>query len=206
MRGLRLLTAVSALTLAVIPRFVTAQGVAPDVTIRLTNGDEREQAAETQLRRLLTTWDLSRWLFTRTIQIQSGAIPHSHPVLTVNTQYLDNDIPQVATVIHEELHWFLVQHSAETDAAIAELEALYPSVPEAPPDGANGRRSTYLHLLDCLLEFDGVRGLLGDDTARRTLGTFPYYRWVYREVLEHPAPIRQILRTHGLDAPDARSK
>ena len=91
-----------------------------------------------------------------------------------------------------------------TDSTIADLERLYPTAPDGPPDGANGRRSTYLHLLDCLLEFDAVRVLFGEATARRTLGAFPYYRWVYREVLERPEPIRQILRKYHLDAPDAR--
>ena len=84
------------------------------------------------------------------------------------------------------------------------LERLYPKVPEAAPEGANGRDSTYLHLLVCLLEFDAVREILGETTARATLGAFGHYTWVYREVLERPEAIRQILRTQGLDAPDAR--
>jgi hypothetical protein len=75
---------------------------------------------------------------------------------------------------------------------------------EAAPEGANGRGSTYLHLLVCLLEFDAVREVLGETTARATLGAFGYYTWVYREVLERPEAIRQILRTQGLDVPDAR--
>jgi len=107
-------------------------------------------------------------------------------------------------LIHEELHWFLVLHGADPDAAIADLERLRPAAPDGPPEGANGKRSTYLHLLDCLLEFDGVRALSGEATARLTLGAFPYYRWIYREVLERPDPIRKILPAHHLDNPDAR--
>jgi hypothetical protein len=126
------------------------------------------------------------------------------PVLTLNTQYLENDTAQVATFLHEQLHWFLVRDQAALASATADLERLYPEAPDAPPQGAGGRRSTHLHLLVCLLEFDAVRDLLGESTARQTLGAFPYYTWVYREVLERPEPIRQILRKYSLDAPDAR--
>jgi hypothetical protein len=174
------------------------------VDIRLAAGTELEQRGREQLERILTKWDLSRWLFTRTVQIQSRVIPHSHPVLTLNTQYVDDedDTRQLATLLHEQLHWFLTGDTPH--AAIADLERLYPTVPESLPEGANGRRSTYLHLLVCLLEFDAVRELLGDESARKVLAGFGYYTWVYREVLERPEPIRKILRAHGFDAPDAR--
>jgi hypothetical protein len=155
---------------------VTAQNASSGpVDIRLASGTALEQHAREQLVRLLTTWDLSRWLFTRTVQIESRVIPHSHPVLTLNTQYLDNDTAQVATLLHEQLHWFLVQHDTATKSAITDLERLYPQAPDAPPEGAGGLRSTHLHLLDCLLEFDAVRTLFGEATARQTLGAFPYY-------------------------------
>jgi len=178
--------------------------IKPAVEIRLASGTELEQRGREQLERILAKWDLSRWLFTRTVQIQSRVIPHSHPVLTLNTQYVDDadDARQLATFLHEQLHWFLGDGRAS--AAIDDLEHLYPKVPESLPEGANGRRSTYLHLLVCLLEFDAVRSLLGEEAARKILTGFHYYTWVYREVLERPEPIRKVLRAHGLDGPDAR--
>lgn len=193
-------------TLVTADRISAAHAMAPPGTleIRLASGTALEQRGREQLERLLATYDLSRWVFTRTVQIQSRAIPHSHPVLTLNTRYLDNDAAQLATFLHEQLHWFLVQNQATSAAAMTALERLYPKVPEAAPEGANGRDSTYLHLLVCLLEFDAVREILGETTARATLGAFEHYTWVYREVLERPEAIRQILRTQGLDAPDAR--
>ena len=207
MGSLLILTLVFVLTsLVTANRISAARAMAPAGTleIRLASGTALEQRGREQLERLLATHDLSRWLFTRTIQIQSRVIPHSHPVLTLNTQYLDNDAAQLASFLHEQLHWFLVQNQAKLGSAFAELERLYPKVPEAPPEGANDRHSTYLHLFVCLLEFDAVREVLGETTARATLGAFGYYTWVYREVLERPEAIRQILRTQGLDVPDAR--
>ena len=176
----------------------------PAIEIRLASGSALEERGRQQLQRILTKWDLSRWLFTRTVQIQSRVIPHSHPVLTLNTQYVDDDARQLATLLHEQMHWFLADD--KPNAAIAELERVYPNVPESPPEGANGRRSTYLHLLVCVLEFDAVREALGEADTRKILGSYDHYTWIYREVLERPEPIRKVLRARGFDAPDARRK
>ncbi|MGH7553150.1 MAG: hypothetical protein ACREMQ_09020, partial [Longimicrobiales bacterium] len=59
------------------------------VQIELKNGDERERAAQRQLEGLLAKYDLTPWLYTRRILISGGEIPHSHPVLTINTEYVD---------------------------------------------------------------------------------------------------------------------
>lgn len=174
------------------------------IDIRLASGTGLEQRGQEQLERILARWDVSRWLFTRTVQVRSRVIPHSHLILTLNTQYLGDDTAQVATLLHEELHWFLVQHQAATDSAIADLRRRYPLVPDQPPEGAQDQEGTYLHLLVCLLEYDAVGQLLSEETARRTLRGWPYYTWVYREVLDRPEPIRQILRTYHLNSPDAR--
>ena len=60
------------------------------IDIRLQSGTPLEERGRDQLRRLLRIiYDLHKWLFTRDVLIQSGVIPHSHPVLTLNTRYLD---------------------------------------------------------------------------------------------------------------------
>ena len=178
----------------------------PAVEISLASGTALEQRGREQLERILAKWDLSRWLFTQTVQIQSRVIPHSHPVLTLNTQYVDddNDTRQLATFLHEQLHWFLADD--KPNAAIADLERLYPKVPESLPQGANGRRSTYLHLLVCTLEFDALRSLLGEETTRKIFSGYDHYTWVYKEVLQRPEPIRKVLRAHRFDKPDARGQ
>lgn len=180
------------------------EGSPPPVEIRTKNGTELEAQGRDQLTRLLATWDLSKWLFTRVVSIESRVIPHSHPVLTLNTRYLDDDAAQAATFVHEQLHWFLVDHHAATEAAIAELRQLYPQAPAGPPLGARDQESTYRHLLVNLLELDGVTELFGEHKARQILGAYQHYPWIYREVLERPAPIREVLRRHGLQSPDAR--
>ena len=165
------------------------------------SGSDDERATKAQLERLLATLPLQQWLFTHTVQIQDRTIPHSHPVLTIGSN-AGNDTSLAATFVHEQLHWFL--ETPMTDSAIADLRKIYPKVPWGPPDGARNEYSTYLHLLVGLLEFDGTAALFGEDAARRTLGGWRHYQWIYREVLERPARIRAVLEARGLAKPDAR--
>lgn len=191
---------------AQVPASAMAQLPEPQVTISLAAGSPEEQQARYQLRRILATWDLSAWLFTRAARIEGRAIPHSHPVLTVNSRYLANDTAQIATFIHEQLHWFFVEQRPEAEKAIAERQRIFPNAPDAPPEGARGRHSTYLHLAVCLLEYDALASLFDHGAARRTLEGWRHYRWVYRQVLDRPDVIRAVLTRHGLAAPDARKR
>jgi uncharacterized protein (TIGR02145 family) len=184
-----------------------ASGPAPahrPIVIHLATGSEIEKQAKAQLERILTKWDLSKWFFTDTVRIESGVIPYSHPVLTLNTNGLSNDTAKAGSFVHEQLHWFLSRYHPRADSATRELRALYPNPPDASAGGAQDRESTYLHLLVGVLELDARRELFGEEAARRSLGRIPFYTWVYREVLERPEPIRALLWKYRLDTPDAR--
>src|ERR1700746_2589308 len=61
------------------------------VEIELRHNTPNEQATADQLRRLLTKFDVSPWLFTGRVLIDEQAIPHSHPVLTLHTRHLAQD-------------------------------------------------------------------------------------------------------------------
>ncbi len=177
------------------------------VEIRLHRGTPLEERGRDQLRRLLRTYDLRQWLFTRDVLIQSGATPHSHPVLTLNTRYVDDDTAQLATFVHEQLHWFLTDHveRAKIAAATHELRALYPTVPTTLPEGARGERSTYLHLIVCYLELQALTELLGEPRARQQLESWTHYTWVYRTVLTETERIGDLVRRHGVVVPERSS-
>ena len=153
---------------------------------------------------MLRTYDLHKWLFTRDVLIQSGVIPHSHPVFTLNTRYVDDDTAQMATFVHEQFHWFLTDHveRAKTNAALTELRVLYPAVPTTLPEGAMGERSTYLHLIVCHLELQALTALLGEQSARQQLERWIHYTWVYRTVLTETERIGELLRRHGVVVPE----
>lgn len=184
------------------PRAAAQQSV-PAVQVGLASGSPEEVQARDQLLAIVEKWDLSKWLFTREARIEARAIPHSHPVLTLNARYLANDTAQIATFVHEQLHWFFVRREAATDAAVAELERLFPDAPDGP-EGAGDPYSTYLHLLVCLLEYDALVEIFDEGVARRTSEGWRHYPWIYRQVLDRPAVIRGVLVLHGLDDPDAR--
>jgi hypothetical protein len=176
------------------------------LTIRTAHNSAPELATKAQLERLLGEYDLRQWTFTHEVVIDEKSIPHSHPVLTLHTRHLKQDDELLSTYLHEQLHWFLVRHPAETKAAEQDLMKLYPSVPVGYPEGANDTESTYLHLLVCRLEQRADLAVLGEQRTDAAMQFWvgDHYRWVYRTVLADGAKIDEILERHGLAAPDAR--
>lgn len=177
-----------------------AQANRAQLDITLKDGDEREQQTRRQLERLLSTYDVSNWLFTRKIIIESDVIPHSHPVLTLSTRHLKDDELLLSTFVHEQFHWYLEENPKETDAAYKELRTIFPKVPVGYPDGGRSEESTYKHILVCYLEYQAVKALVGDLKARQVMEFWAtdHYRWIYRTVLEREREIGSLMRKHKL--------
>ena len=170
------------------------------LTIELGEGSESEEAARVQLRRLVEQFDIDRWLFTDEVLIDDSQwIPHSHPVLTLNSRYLDDDLGQLATFLHEQFHWYAAERQRQVASAIAEFRALFPDVPSGRA-GARDEYSTYLHLIICDLELAAMQELVGDPEARDTLSRWRHYTWIYDQVLNNAA-IRAINTKNGLLPP-----
>ena len=164
-------------------------------------GDKNEALTREQLQRLMRQHDLSKWLFTKKVVIDRGErIPHSHPVLTLNTNYLKDDELLLATFVHEQTHWLLEQKAEQAKRAMAELKVMFPDAPSGGPDGARDQESTYRHLIVCYLEYQAVRELLGELRGRQVIEFWAthHYRWVYRQVLEEGRRIGGVVRKHGL--------
>jgi hypothetical protein len=172
--------------------------------IRLATGVPREERARAQLLRLCKEYDLSRWQFTDLVQIQDSVIPHSHPVLTLNTIPVDDDLA-LATYVHEQLHWFLIDweamHPEGARAADRELVARYSSVPREDDGGARHDSSAYLHLFVCSLEFASLVELIGAERARSTVESSRVYRWVYDTILAEWDYFEDFLSRYGLVVP-----
>ena len=170
------------------------------LTVELGEGSEPEEAARSQLLRLVEEYDVDRWLFTDTVLIDDGQwIPHSHPVLTLNSRYLEDDLSQLATFLHEQFHWYASERQDQVESAIAEFRELFPDVPSGRA-GARNEYSTYLHLVICDLEFGAMQELVGDKEARSVLTRWQHYTWIYDQVLNNPA-IRPINVKNGLVPP-----
>ena len=143
--------------------------------------------------------DLQPWLFSNAVRInQHQPISHSHPIITLNTWNVDDPEMFLALFIHEQIHWHLSAHPQKERLAMQALKAKHPEVPVGKPSGARSEYSSYMHLLACWLEFDAMRHLLGDESARRLMARKPYYRWIYGTVLDDDEWLGDLIKRHGL--------
>lgn len=170
------------------------------IDISLKKGSKGEQQTKDQLQRLIKTYDLTTWTFTRSIIIEEGAIPHSHPVLTLSARHVKDDELLLSTFVHEQAHWFLTQNDKATEEAKKELRVMFPKAPVNFPEGASDEESTYLHLIVIYLEYRADRELLGELKARQVMDFWAtdHYMWIYKTVLEHAREIGNVALKHKL--------
>lgn len=171
------------------------------LNITLHSGNDREKQTREQLLRILSQHRIDVWQFTPEVLIQSGVQPHSHPVLTINTRQLDDDDGCLGTFLHEQFHWFAEGNLPAIEAVIASLRDIWPEVPIGPPAGARSEFSSYLHLIICLWEYDGLRHLIGQERATAVIRTRSYYTWIYQTILDHSNRIRRLLTRHQVVLP-----
>jgi hypothetical protein len=81
------------------------------------------------------------------------------------------------------------------------LRKIYAKVPVGYPDGAKDEESTYLHLIDCYLEVQADRQLMGAERAARVAQFWAgdHYRWVYKTVIHDEAVIRRVIEQENLE-------
>src|SRR5688500_13938750 len=85
-----------------------------------------EQQTKAQLERLLKAYDVTKWIFTKSIVTdEKTAIPHSHPVLTLNVRHIKDDELLLSTLIHEQIHWFMIQDQKALGAAIDDFKKMF---------------------------------------------------------------------------------
>jgi len=172
----------------------------PALEIVVAHGTPGEQRMRALLSGLLEKYELTGWIFTTKVLVDEGAMPHSHPVLTLNAVHQDDAMMALAELVHEQLHWFEEERAEDRDRAIEETKMWYSSVPSRQPEGAGNETSTRLHLLVCYLEHQALKSLIGDEAARRTIVALSqhHYCWVYRTVLSDEETIGGIIRRHNL--------
>ncbi len=188
-------------TLVILCVLLPGTAFASEIDIRLQHNDEAEQKTRMQLQRILGEYDLRKWTFTEKVLIDDRAIPHSHPVLTLHTRHLNSDDQLLSTYVHEQLHWWLDENIDRTRAAEDDLRKLYPKVPVGGSDGARDEESTYLHLIDCYLEMQADRILMGNDRASEVMKFWAgdHYKWIYKAVIQDETKIGQVVEKHQLE-------
>ena len=183
--------------LLVVAVLVANPPVSGQATLEISpkHGSAAEAQTRDQLQKLVAVYDVSPWIYTRSIVIDERAIPFSHPVLTLHTRHAKDDDLLLSTFIHEQLHWFFSAHSEATDLAIGDLRQLFPSVPVGGIIGARDERSTYLHLLVCYLEQQADIRVFGELKTKHVMEFWAsdHYSWVYQTVLDRGRDVRKIL-------------
>ena len=170
------------------------------VEIELSHNTPGEQSEAERLRRLLSRFDLAPWVFTHRVLIDDQVPPHSHPVLTIGFGDHGDDNLLLSNFVHEQLHWWLVAHQPQTDAAMRELRELFPHLPVGGVDGAVNEQSSYLHLIVNWLEWQGDKALLGDKKAADVMAFWKgdHYRVLYETVLDSEEVVARVVAKHGL--------
>ena len=112
-------------------------------------------------------------LFTQDIVIEKGAIPHSHPILTLNTRESDERLV-LKTLVHEQFHWHAQDHK-NYDDCIAFLKTKYED------DGEHNKSGTYPnsyweHVIVCFNTRNYLKTLLAEDDME----------WVYAQWQPYP--------------------
>ncbi len=172
-----------------------------DLPVEITThtGSELERGIKIRLEKLLGQYDLEKYLYTKEIKIQSGTIPHSHPVLTLNTKY-ENNIHLLSTFLHEQMHWYTLSKEYDNKKLAEALFTKYPKVPGPLPEGAGDERSTYLHILVCYLEYHTLEQVIGTEKAKahmEYMGT-QHYKWVFQTVVRDYEELKEVVGSAGL--------
>ena len=168
------------------------------VSVRTAHHGPREEQTAERLKKLIGTYDLSKYTFTREVVIDRGAMNHAFPELTLNARWADAPDDLLSSYIHEQLHWYLRDHDAQQKSAIDELRRMYPNAPVGLPEGAESAYSTYGHLVDCHLEIEADRQLLGPDRTMTVVRNKGHYTWIYDTIFRDELKIAAVVDEHQL--------
>lgn len=173
--------------------------ISPEII--LVKSTEKEQQVREQLLSLCERYPLDKWRYTAKVQIEDGAIPRSHPVLTLGTRHVNDPGQLLGTYIHEQLHWFLMlaEKFERAKRARDEFRRMYPVLPVKLPEGCGSAFSNYLHIQVNYLEYLGLIELLGAGEARSVIERITtHYTKIYALVLQDNERIDEVMTRHNL--------
>jgi hypothetical protein len=138
--------------------------------ITTKNNLPEENTTKEILEDLLVKYDIP--IFTENVIIEKKSIPHSHPVLTLNTR-TDDPLIILKTLIHEQFHWFEAEHS-KLDETINFLKEKYKKNLEFKDE-----KSFYIHIIVCF----NTRNILKRLVSEKDL-EFIYNQWQAYPLME----------------------
>jgi hypothetical protein len=173
------------------------------IGIDLSHAERNAIAMRERLIALRTKYALGAYEYCREVVITPTGLPHSHPVINLNTQNIYwSEIGLLAVYLHEQMHWYVTwyshKHTDKWRVVWAALEQRYPDPPIGRGEGADTLASTHLHLIVNWLEIEALSGLIGAEAARAHAATLHYYRWIYASVIRDWQALGELYASHHL--------
>lgn len=179
--------------------FVACQSFAADsIRIKAEHNADRERRTKTQLEKVLHDYGLTKYTFTHEVTIEERAMNHAFPELTLNVRFADSEDELLSSYVHEQLHWYLREHDADQRRAVRQLREMYPDAPVGLPEGAENAYSTYGHLVDCYLEIEADRMLIGPERTMAVIKDKGHYTWIYSTILRDEPRIAAVVDENHL--------
>lgn len=165
----------------------------------LKNKSKCEIECQIRLERILKLPAIDKYIYTKTINIEDGTIPHSHPTLTIPCKDT-TDIQLTSAFIHEQMHWFILSKNDLTKKTVIDLKLAFPNPKIQQPFGSGDSTSTYEHLIVCFYEFKALEEIYGNAKALEELNRLKssIYQWVYAQVSDNGKLIEDILNRNEL--------
>ncbi len=173
----------------------TVSGIAQNLTVITTNQTGTEESTKARLQEVLQEYNINKWLFKDSVRIVDNQIPHSHPIITLNSRP-QTDLSLLGTLIHENIHWILLSKERNMNAAIVEIKQKFTTIPDG--QNAGSQSSTYLHLLVNYLEFDGISQIANQRAAIAIFERRKYYKWVHKTVIQNIDYFEKLVIKHNL--------
>ena len=172
-----------------------------EVTLDLATAQRSAERVRDMLLDLRTRFDLSPFEYSKQVRIAPTEMSYSHPSITLNT-FVREDLPLLSMYLHEQMHWYLTWyshlHTPQWRQLLGQLRERYPKIPASGADGARDEFSTYLHLLVNWLEVETVSMFMGRDRVVQHVLALPFYRWIYKTVIEDWQSLGVLYREHDL--------
>lgn len=169
-----------------------------EVSFEAASDNPRELRTVAELRELSVTCDLSGLQWTPRVVVQNRVVPHSHPVLTLNTRVTGD--PLLATYLHEQMHWWTADHPG-FGLAIGDTRSEWARVADRAEGAAGDEHSTRLHLIVCHLERRAMECVVGKSRTAAVLWEQirdRIYPWVYGQIETHGRWLDQVCSERDL--------
>jgi len=163
------------------------------MNISTFNNREDELKTVELLREIISNYSVPE--FTEEILVRDGAIPHSHPILTLNTRQSDK-LGLLQTLVHEQFHWY-VQTRPKYKECVAHLKDIYQDDGEHNKSG-NYPNSYWEHIIVCFNTRFYLQKIISDTELKEIYSQWQPYPTLEKYVEENFYKIEKDLLFFGM--------